>query len=59
MFSTGGGGARRQAFTRGHAAPGGSGSENTPIAGVDPLVEHDYSIEWTPTEVRYFVDGNL
>ena len=28
-------------------------------AGVDPLVEHDYSIEWTPTEVRYFVDGAL
>ena len=25
----------------------------------DPFVEHDYSIEWTPSEVRYFVDGAL
>ena len=33
--------------------------QNTPIAGVDPLVQHDYSIEWDPTEVRYYVDGNL
>ena len=33
--------------------------ENTLIAGIDPFVEHDYSIEWTPTEVRYFVDGDL
>ena len=40
------------------AVPGGP-AENTPIAGVDPLVAHDYSIDWTPTEVRYFVDGAL
>ena len=46
------------ASTRGPRRPVGP-AENTPIAGVDPLVEHDYSIEWTPTEVRYFVDGDL
>ena len=29
---------------------------NTPIADVDPLEEHQYSIEWTPTEVVYYID---
>ena len=57
MFSTGGGGLAVGLYAR-TAVPGGP-AENTPIAGVDPLVAHDYSIEWTPTEVRYFVDGNL
>ena len=57
MFSTGGGTLPVGLYAR-TAAPGGP-TENTPIAGVDPLVEHDYSIEWTPTEVRYFVDGDL
>ena len=57
MFSTGGGALAVGLYAR-TALPGGP-AENTPIAGVDPLVEHDYSIEWTPTEVRYFVDGDL
>jgi hypothetical protein len=58
MFSTGGGALAVGLYAR-TAAPGGAPAENTPIPGVDPLVEHDYSIEWTPTEVRYFVDDNL
>ena len=59
MFSTGGGALAVGLYAR-TAAPGGGGAvENTPIAGVDPLVQHDYSIEWDPTEVRYYVDGNL
>lgn len=58
MFSTGGGALTVGLYAR-TAPPGGGPAENTPIAGVDPLVEHDYSIEWTPTEVRYFVDGDL
>ena len=58
MFSTGGGALAVGLYAR-TAGPGGAPAENTPIAGVDPLVEHEYSIEWTPTEVRYFVDGDL
>jgi len=58
MFSTGGGALAVGLYAR-TAAAGGGPAENTPIAGVDPLVEHDYSIEWTPTEVRYYVDGDL
>ena len=58
MFSTGGGALPVGLYAR-TAAPGGAPAENTPIAGVDPLVQHDYSIEWTPTEVRYYVDGSL
>jgi hypothetical protein len=58
MFSTGGGALAVGLYAR-TAAPGGGPAENTPIAGVDPLVEHDYSIEWTPTEVLYYVDGDL
>ena len=57
MFSTGGGALAVGLYAR-TAVPGGP-AENTPIAGVDPLVAHDYSIDWTPTEVRYFVDGAL
>jgi hypothetical protein len=55
MFSTGGGALTVGLYAR-TGIPGGP-AENTPIAGVDPLVAHDYSIEWTPTEVRFFVDG--
>jgi hypothetical protein len=54
MFSTGSGGAL---FAR--TFPPGGTQVDTLITGVDPLVRHDYSIEWTPTEVRYFIDGVL
>jgi Glycosyl hydrolases family 16 len=57
MFSTGGGALTVGLYAR-TAAPGGGPAENTPIA-VDPLVQHEYSIEWTPSEVRFFVDGDL
>ena len=50
MFSTGGGALPVGLYAR-TFAPGGP-SVNTPIADVDPLEEHEYSIEWTPTEVR-------
>jgi hypothetical protein len=34
--------------------------QNDPIAGIEnPLGPHTYRIEWLPTEVRYFVDGDL
>ena len=55
MFSTGGGSLPVGLYAR-TLAPGGT-AMNTPIADVDPLVENDYSIEWTPTEVVYYVDG--
>ena len=58
MFSTGGGALPVGLYAR-TAAPGGAPAEDTPIVGVDPLIAHDYRIEWTPTEVRYFVDGGL
>ena len=57
MFSTGGGALAVGLYAR-TLVPGGT-PENTPLAGIDPLVEHDYAIEWTPTEVRYFVDDEL
>jgi hypothetical protein len=59
MFSTGGGALALGLYARTFAPGPGGAAENTAIAGVDPLVQHDYSIEWTPTEVRYFVDGAL
>ena len=55
MFSTGGGALPVGLYAR-TFAPGGT-AVNTPIADVDPLEEHEYSIEWTPTEVVYYVDG--
>ena len=55
MFSTGGGSLPVGLYAR-TLAPGGT-AMNTPIADVDPLEEHEYSIEWTPTEVVYYVDG--
>ena len=55
MFSTGGGALPVGLYAR-TSAPGGT-QVNTPIADVDPLEEHQYSIEWTPTEVVYYVDG--
>jgi hypothetical protein len=57
MFSTGGGALAVGLYAR-TFVPGGA-PENTPITTVDPLVEHDYSIEWTATEVRFFIDGDL
>jgi hypothetical protein len=60
MFSTGNGGSLPVGLYARTFAPGVGGlAVDTPIPDVDPLVEHDYSIEWTPTEVRYFVDGDL
>jgi hypothetical protein len=55
MFSTGSDAAGIYART----APPGGPSTDTLIPLADPFVAHDYSIEWTPTEVRYFVDGDL
>ena len=57
MFSTGGGALPVGLYAR-TLAPGGT-AQNTLHRRLDPLEEHDYSIEWTPTEVRYFVDGAL
>src|SRR5688500_9158226 len=46
MFSTGGGSLPVGLYAG--TAAGGT-AMNTPIADVDPLVEHEYSIEWMPT----------
>jgi hypothetical protein len=59
IFSTGGGALAVGFYARTFAPGPGGAVENTPLPGVNPLVEHDYSIEWTPTDVRYFVDGLL
>jgi hypothetical protein len=37
--------------------PGGA-AVNTPL-GLDPTVERDYRIEWTATDVRFYVNGAL
>ncbi len=58
MFSTGNGTSLPTGLYARTWAPGGT-AVDMPIAGVNPLVEHEYSIEWDPTEVRYYVDGNL
>jgi hypothetical protein len=59
MFSTGGGALAVGLYARAWAPGAPSEATPIPIDGVNPLVEHDYSIEWTPTEVRYYVDGAL
>jgi hypothetical protein len=56
MFSTGGGAVAQGLYAR--TSTGGV-AVNTPIAGVDPLVPHLYRIEWTATDVKFYVDGNL
>jgi hypothetical protein len=39
------------------SVPGGA-AENTPLA-LDPTIERDYRIEWTPTQVQFYVDNVL
>ncbi len=59
IFSTGGGDLPLGFYARSWApGPAGGVAINTPLA-IDHTVEHDYGIEWTPTEVRFFVDGDL
>jgi hypothetical protein len=58
IFSTGGGALPVGLYAR-TWVPGAPDSVNEAIPGFDPLVRHDYSIEWSPNEVRYFVDGDL
>ena len=54
MFSTGGGALPIGLFARTNV---GGAAVDTPLAGIDPLVAHNYKIEWTPTQVIYSVDG--
>jgi hypothetical protein len=59
IFSTGGGDLAVGLYARTWVPGPGGAVVNTPISGVNPLVEHDYSIEWTPTELQYFIDDAL
>ena len=52
MFSTGGG-------TGFSARTSGGTPDQTFLGDVDPLVPHLYRIEWSSTDVKYFVDGIL
>jgi hypothetical protein len=54
MFSTGASGG--QLFARTNT---GAGSVDFPIPGISVTAQHDYLIEWTSSQVRYFVDGTL
>ncbi len=62
MFSTGGGGAlavcrRALCPRRAEATPAPAMTDAIP--GVDPTMPHTYRIEWSATDVKYFVDGVL
>jgi Glycosyl hydrolases family 16 len=55
MFSTGGGALDTGLYARTRDADG-NGTDQQLVA-IEPLEPHTYRIEWSPTEVRYFVDG--
>jgi hypothetical protein len=58
IFSTGGGILPTGLYARTNAA--GASAENEPLpASIDPLVPHTYRIEWSTTDVKYFVDDAL
>jgi uncharacterized membrane protein YgcG len=60
MFGTGGGSLATGLYarTRDVDDPGTAKVTDTPIA-VNPAVPHVYRIEWTATEVKFYVDGVL
>jgi hypothetical protein len=60
MFGTGGSGLATGLYarTRDVDDPGTAKVTDTPIA-VNPAVPHVYRIEWTATNVKFYVDGDL
>ena len=63
MFSTGGGTLPTGLWARTLSAATGGTTVDTRIDGgtngVDPLAPHTYRIEWTATDVKFYVDGAL
>ena len=56
IFSTGGGSLSTGIYAR--SWEDGGTAVNEPLS-IDPLVAHVYRIEWSSTDVKYFVDGEL
>lgn len=56
MFSTGGGVVSQGLYARTSVGNGGAVA-NTAVPGVDPAQPHVYRIEWTATDVKFYVDG--
>jgi hypothetical protein len=60
MFSTGPTAATPGTFfARTMTGPGGTAVDTAIPATIDPTVSHVYRIEWTATDVKFYVDGTL
>jgi hypothetical protein len=58
IFSTGGGSLPTGLYARTNAAGISPVNDLLPTS-IDPLVPHTYRIEWSPTDVKFFVDDAL
>jgi uncharacterized cupredoxin-like copper-binding protein len=56
MFSTGGTSPVTTLYARALAAAGGVEPAPIALTGVNPLTAHTFRIEWSATEVKYYVD---